>query len=91
MLPGSPGPLESEAQQNVLQNPMPYEGPFDAQDMRTYGGLKRFMPATSITFLIATLAIAGFPPLAGYFSKDEILFKAFELIGWLKEDEADSH
>ena len=71
-------PHESEAQQDTLKNPLPYEGPFDAQDMRTMGGLKKYMPATSITFLIATLAIAGFPPLAGYFSKDEILFKAFE-------------
>ncbi|MEL7170033.1 MAG: NADH-quinone oxidoreductase subunit L, partial [Bacteroidota bacterium] len=51
---------------------------FDAQDMRTMGGLKKYMPQTRITFLIATLAIAGIPLLAGYFSKDEILFKVFE-------------
>ncbi|MEM0963566.1 MAG: NADH-quinone oxidoreductase subunit L, partial [Bacteroidota bacterium] len=56
---------------------LPYEGPFDAQDMRTMGGLKRFMPQTRWTFLVATLAIAGLPGLSGYFSKDEILFKAF--------------
>ncbi|NNE69793.1 MAG: NADH-quinone oxidoreductase subunit L, partial [Rhodothermales bacterium] len=50
----------------------------DPQDMRTMGGLKRFMPTTRWTFLVSTLAIAGFPLLAGFFSKDEILFKAFE-------------
>jgi len=50
----------------------------DPQDMRTMGGLKRFMPSTRMTFLISTLAIAGIPLLAGFFSKDEILFKAFE-------------
>lgn len=50
----------------------------DPQDMRTMGGLKKYMPSTSRTYLIATLAIAGFPLMAGFFSKDEILFKAFE-------------
>ncbi len=58
---------------------LPYEGDFDAQDMRTMGGLRKYMPWTAGTFLVATLAIAGIPPLAGFFSKDEILFKAFEL------------
>ena len=57
---------------------LPYDGPFDAQDMRTMGGLKRYMPSTRWTFLIATLAIAGLPGLSGFFSKDEILYKAFE-------------
>lgn len=47
------------------------------QDVRKMGGLKRFMPVTYITFLIATLAIAGIPPFAGFFSKDEILWKTF--------------
>ena len=51
---------------------------FDPQDMRTMGGLKKFMPSTRATFLIATLAIAGIPLLSGFFSKDEILFRAFE-------------
>jgi NADH-quinone oxidoreductase subunit L len=50
----------------------------DPQDMRTMGGLKKYMPSTRWTFLVATLAIAGIPGLAGFFSKDEILFKAFE-------------
>jgi len=43
------------------------------QDIRKMGGLKQHMPATYWTFLIATLAIAGIPPLSGFFSKDEIL------------------
>ncbi|NBC16949.1 MAG: NADH-quinone oxidoreductase subunit L [Bacteroidetes bacterium] len=50
----------------------------DAQDMRTMGGLKDFMPSTRWTYLLSTFAIAGIPLFAGFFSKDEILFKAFE-------------
>ncbi len=72
-------PLDSEAHQHPTRNnPLPYDGPFDAQDMRTMGGLGKYMPTTKWTFLIATLAIAGIPFLSGYFSKDEILWKAFE-------------
>src|SRR3954466_12472983 len=48
------------------------------QDMRKMGGLKTYIPVTLITMLIATCAIAGIPPLAGFWSKDEILWKAFE-------------
>jgi NADH-quinone oxidoreductase subunit L len=47
-------------------------------DMRKMGGLRRLTPVTFWTFLIATLAIAGFPPLSGFFSKDEILWHAFK-------------
>jgi NADH-quinone oxidoreductase subunit L len=47
------------------------------QDIRYMGGLKKHMRATFITFFIATLAIAGIPGLSGFFSKDEILWKAF--------------
>jgi NADH-quinone oxidoreductase subunit L len=47
------------------------------QDMRNMGGLRKYMPRTYWTFLVATIAIAGIPPLAGFFSKDEILWKAF--------------
>src|SRR6188508_878686 len=47
------------------------------QDMRRMGGLKKYMPITFLTMLIGTLAIAGIPPLSGFFSKDEILFKSF--------------
>ncbi|MEX2110008.1 MAG: NADH-quinone oxidoreductase subunit L [Gemmatimonadaceae bacterium] len=50
----------------------------DAQDMRNMGGLRSFMPVTSVLMWIATLAIAGIPPFAGFFSKDEILATAFE-------------
>ena len=46
-------------------------------DMRKMGGLKKELPVTYWTFLIATLAIAGIPGLSGFFSKDEILWKAF--------------
>jgi NADH-quinone oxidoreductase subunit L len=49
----------------------------DAQDMRNMGGLRRFLPWTAVLMWIATLAIAGVPPLAGFFSKDEILAAAF--------------
>src|SRR6201988_2177462 len=47
------------------------------QDMRKMGGLKQWMPLTFSTFFISVLAIAGFPPFAGFFSKDEILWLAF--------------
>ena len=47
------------------------------QDMRKMGGLRAHMPHTFLTFLVATVAIAGIPPLAGFFSKDEILWMAW--------------
>ena len=46
--------------------------------MQKMGGLRKYMPITNITFLLAALAISGIPPLAGFFSKDEILAAAFE-------------
>jgi len=49
----------------------------DAQDMRNMGGLAAYMPWTARMMWVATLAIAGIPPLAGFFSKDEILGAAF--------------
>ncbi|HEY0930203.1 MAG TPA: NADH-quinone oxidoreductase subunit L [Gemmatimonas sp.] len=49
----------------------------DPQDLRNMGGLARFMPATAGAMTLATLAIAGVPPLAGFFSKDEILANVF--------------
>lgn len=49
---------------------------FDPQDMRNMGGLRHHMPTTYWVFLIGALALAGFPPLAGFWSKDEILAHA---------------
>lgn len=47
------------------------------QDIRKMGGLARTMPSTCLAFFLSTLAIAGIPPLAGFFSKDEILFHTY--------------
>ncbi len=52
------------------------------QDMLKMGGLRKHMPITAVTMGIATLAIAGVPPLAGFWSKDEILAVAFEAGGF---------
>ncbi len=63
--------------------------PVLAQDMRLMGGLRKKMPYTSTTFLIGCIAISGIPPLAGFWSKDEILgnafisFPAFWFVGFL--------
>ena len=48
-----------------------------SNEMNDMGGLRKFMPVTHITFLIACLAIAGVPPFAGFFSKEEILLAAY--------------
>jgi len=55
------------------------------QDMRKMGGLKSYIPWTFLTMGIATLAIAGIPPLAGFWSKDEILWKTYSSPhgGWI--------
>jgi NADH-quinone oxidoreductase subunit L len=50
----------------------------DPQDMKFMGNIRKFMPVTAITFLIGWLAIAGVPPFAGFWSKDEILLGAYE-------------
>ena len=49
-----------------------------SNEMSHMGGLRKYMPVTHVTFLIACLAIAGIPPFSGFFSKDEILAAAFE-------------
>ncbi len=57
--------------------------PILAQDMRLMGGLRKKMPITSRTFLIGCIAISGIPPLAGFWSKDEILGQAFNTFPFL--------
>jgi NADH-quinone oxidoreductase subunit L len=52
-------------------------GMHDEQDMRRMGGLRKFMPITAGTFIVGWLAIAGIFPFAGFWSKDEILAKAW--------------
>jgi len=49
-----------------------------SNEMDSMGGLRKYLPITHITFLIACLSIAGIPPFSGFFSKDEILVAAFE-------------
>lgn len=59
----------------------------EEHDIRNMGGLRRIMPVTFATFVIATLALAGIPPLAGFFSKDHILWESLsrsnEVLPWL--------
>ena len=52
------------------------------QDMRHMGGLKAKLPWTHLTMLVGCIAIAGIPPLAGFFSKDEILWSAYRIGGY---------
>lgn len=57
-----------------------------SNEMKDMGGLRKYMPITHITFLIACLAIAGVPPFAGFFSKEEILLAAYQhntVIYWI--------
>ena len=57
-----------------------------SNEMSAMGGLRKYMPVTHITFLIACLAIAGIPPFSGFFSKDEILTACFQfspVMGWI--------
>ncbi|MEO6719805.1 MAG: NADH-quinone oxidoreductase subunit L [Ferruginibacter sp.] len=49
-----------------------------SNEMKDMGGLRKYLPVTHITFLIACLAIAGIPPFAGFFSKEEILLAAYQ-------------
>ena len=52
-------------------------GNHDVQDMRVMGGFRKYMPYTAFAMVVAWLAIAGVPPLSGFFSKDEIISQAF--------------
>ncbi|WP_418696324.1 NADH-quinone oxidoreductase subunit L [Bacteroides sp.] len=57
-----------------------------SNEMSAMGGLRKYMPVTHITFLIACLAISGIPPFSGFFSKDEILTACFQFspaMGWI--------
>ena len=57
-----------------------------SNEMSAMGGLRKYMPITHWTFLIACLAIAGIPPFSGFFSKDEILTACFQfspVVGWI--------
>lgn len=57
-----------------------------SNEMSAMGGLRKYMPITHRTFLIACLAIAGIPPFSGFFSKDEILTACFQfspIVGWI--------
>jgi NADH-quinone oxidoreductase subunit L len=56
-----------------------------SNEVSAMGGLRKYMPTTHITFLIACLAIAGIPPFSGFFSKDEIITACFAfspVVGW---------
>jgi NADH-quinone oxidoreductase subunit L len=57
-------------------------GMHDQTDIRRFGGLRKYMKWTYATFLCGYLAIIGIPPLSGYFTKDPIIFAAFNRPGW---------
>ncbi len=53
------------------------------QDLRHMGGLRKYMPVTCITLLVASLAISGVPGFSGFFSKDAILSAAYQVSPWM--------
>jgi NADH-quinone oxidoreductase subunit L len=55
----------------------------EQQDIQQYGGLKKYMPITYGTFLVAAMAISGIPPFSGFFSKDEILWFSYTNLGYV--------
>jgi NADH-quinone oxidoreductase subunit L len=55
----------------------------EEQNIQKYGGLKKYMPVTYGTFLVAAVAISGVPPLSGFFSKDEILWFSYTNLGYV--------
>ena len=54
-----------------------------SNEMAQMGGLRKYMPVTHITFVVACLAIAGIPPFSGFFSKDEILVATYMFSPWM--------
>lgn len=69
-------PLDGHHDEHHDEHHDKHHAPFDPQDMRNMGGLRKQIPATYRVYLIGALALAGLPPLAGFFSKDEILTDA---------------
>ena len=57
-------------------------GMHDQVDIRRFGGLRKYMQWTWLTFMMGWLAIIGIPPLSGFFSKEPIIEAAFERPGW---------
>ena len=55
----------------------------EQQDIQHYGGLKKYLPITYGTFLVAAMAISGIPPFSGFFSKDEILWFSYTNLGFV--------
>ena len=76
--PGKPESLDSGHPATESPDPMHSEEVFDPNDMRNMGGLRKQMPVTFWLYLIGALALAGIFPLAGFWSKDEILADAFQ-------------
>jgi NADH-quinone oxidoreductase subunit L len=70
----------------ALSKKLKHDQPFDPQDMRNMGGLRTRMTTTFWVYLIGAVALSGIPPLAGFWSKDEILAEALQLnplVYWL--------
>ncbi len=83
---GSPESADREHRQQELSDSGHLEEVFDPGDMRNMGGLRKQMPVTFWLYLIGALALAGIFPLAGFWSKDEILadaFQKFPAVYWL--------
>ena len=74
-----PLPEEGDTHHEHHEKHEEHHEPFNPQDMRLMGGLLKRIPVTAWTYIIAALALAGIPPLAGFWSKDEILLEAKHL------------
>ncbi len=69
-------PLDDDEHDGEDHDHAPADHSFDPQDMRVMGGLRKQIPSTYRLYMIGAIALAGLPPLAGFFSKDEILTDA---------------